>query len=480
MYEGEIEPLTLKDVAAIYRRWYKLAIYTFIGLIVPAVIVIFLILPMYEATASIWINRLGPSTDYSVGVHNATSTTTFRNLDRQEEIATHSEMLKARVIVEAMVDKLDLSLDKLNRIRDARRYVQAVIDGVLDGSRYIYNELKYLLGLGTRPTPEEVKFLTRVKLIDDVVERVSVTALSDSNVLGVSFRSSDPVLAKEAVNVIVDEFVNFYGNIKEVNAKNFFAEVAEEMGEELLKTEQELLELQSRTADYAIKQQQGLLLNQLSEAEEKLRSLEIFKAQLTGRIQIYKDRLAVEPKKIIAREVMKKTPTGNIKDRTTWELNPIYQKLRMQLMNSEIEISALDKQEAMIHRLLGEYRDKLAAMGKVDLRVKQLQRKITNLENTYSRSIENRDKAQIIEEMSQASLSTVRIVDYAPYPLKPIRPRKLFYLMIVLGASLLIALAMPFLAHLNDSSILDENDVRHYLGIDFVANLPLIKHSEKT
>ena len=161
MNEGEIEPLTLKDVLAIYQRWYKLAIFTFIGLIIPAVVVIFLILPMYEATASIWINRMGPSADYSVGAHSASSTTIFRNLDRQEEIATHSEMLKARVIVEAMVDKLDLTMDKLNRIRDTRRYVQAVINGVLDGSRFVYNELKYLIGLGTRATPEEVIFYTK-------------------------------------------------------------------------------------------------------------------------------------------------------------------------------------------------------------------------------------------------------------------------------------------------------------------------------
>jgi len=146
----------------------------------------------------------------------------------------------------------------------------------------------------------------------------------------------------------------------------------------------------------------------------------------------------------------------------------------MQLINSEIEVNALEQQAETVELMLEKYRTRLSEMGTVNLKMNQLLRKIKRLEKTYKRSVDNREEARIIEEMSKASLSTVRVVDYAPYPLKSIRPRKLYYLLIALGASLLVSLAMPFLAYMNDSSISDENDVRHYLGVDFVSSFPLI------
>jgi len=475
----EFELLRLKDVIAIFQRWYKLAIYTFIGLIVPAVIVIFLILPMYEATASIWVNRLSPQANYSVGSYSSSATTTFRNLDRQEEISTYAEMIKSRIIVESMVDKLDLTMEKLNRIRDARRYVQAVMNDIMDGSRYVYNELKYMLGLSTRLSKQEIEFLKRVRLIDEIVDRISIDTLTESNVIGVSFRSSDPVLAKDAVNIIIDEFIHFYANMKELKAKTFFSDKSIEIGEELSLAEEELSLLQSETTHYSLEQQQGLLLNQLSEAEESLRVIEITKLQLNVKIAAYKEHLKKEPKKIIAREVTRKTPTGSINDRTTWEINPIYQELKTQLIKSEIEVNALKQHAQTANLMLGEYHTKLADMAKINLKINQLVRKIKRLEKNFERSVGNREEARISEEMSQASLSTVRVVDYAPYPLKPIRPRKLFYLLIALGASLLVSMAMPFLAYMNDSTISDENDIRRYLGIDFVSSFPRINYDGK-
>ncbi len=479
MNEFEFEIFTVRDVIAIYRRWYKLAICTFLGLVIPASVVIFLILPLYEATSSIWVNRQSPQTDYSVDSGNHSPTTTFRNLDREEEIDTYAEMIKARIIVETMVDQLDLTMEKLNRIRDARRYVQAVINGVLDGFRYIYNECKYLTGLSPRPSLEEKAFFKRVRLIDEAVERINVDSLTKSNVLAVSFRSSDPFLAKEAVNVIVDEFVKFYGNMKEVRAKEFFSEVAILKGDELEKAEKELFNLKLETSGYSIEQQQGLLLNQLSEAEEGIRFIVISKALLSGKISLFKERLSTEPKKILAKEIMKQTPTGRIKEGMTWELNPVYQKLKSQLLKSEVELNGLVQQEIVAKKMLDDYRLRLADLGQVDLKIKKVERKVKRLEDAYNLSIRNREEARITEEMSLARLSMVSVVGYAPFPLKPIRPRKRFYLIIALGASLIVSLAMPFLAFFNDSTIADERDVQNHLGIDFVVTFPTLKHNGK-
>jgi succinoglycan biosynthesis transport protein ExoP len=475
MSSENIEFLTLRDVIRIYVRWWKLALVTFVALIVPAVIGIFLVFPLHEATASLWVDRNSPQSGYSVQAFDGSPTTTFRNLDRQEEVATYAEMIKARVNVEAMVDELDLSIEQINRIRDARRFVKAVLDGVLDGARFVYSEFKYLTGLSRRPTPAEAAFLARVNLIDEAVERVRVAPTMDSNIIKVSFRSSDPELAQKAVNSLVDQFLSFYGRLREVRARSFFSEVTEDLGAELAEAERQLSQLRAETSFFNVDQQRGLLLSQLGGATQVLRQLQVRKAEIEGRITALRERLESEPERVVVSETVRENPINQgqrARERATIELNPVYQQVKEQLIENEITLAALAAQTQEAQDVVGSYRDDLAALDVAAIRLREAERNVQQLEEAYEHNLRNREEARIGEEMSMASLSNVRLVDYAPFPLKPIRPRKFMYLGIALGACLLVALAMPFLAHMNDTTIVDEADVRRFLGVDFVVAFP--------
>lgn len=447
--DHEIAPLSLAEMFEIYARWWKLGALTFIGLLIPAVIVIFLILPLYEGHGSVWVDRQSQRNTMSALPGGGSGTTTFRNVDREEEISTRAEMFKAREIAERVVDDLDLTMEKLNRIRDARRYVQMVIDGTIDLVKGIYDGLKYGLGLGTPLTEEEKKELEYIRLVDEVIDRIEVVPVTESNILRVSFRTSDPVLARDLVNALLDEFLDFYGDLREDLAREFFDASAQRLRAELDEAEKELLQLQVRSSNFLVAEQKGALVGHYEQAKQRLRDLGVREVRLAAQVRSLKKHIKNAPNSVTIR-----------------------QELNVQMIGAETELEALAEEKQRLNELLKEYAAELDTVASVNLEIRQIERRVKLLEEAYEMNVRNLEEARIGQAMSNASLSSVRIVSYAAYPLKTVRPRKLLYLLIAFGACLIIGLAMPFLAYMNDSTIGDEDDVRKYLGLDFVGTFP--------
>ncbi len=446
---GEFEPLSFAEIFAIYKRWWKLALVTFVGLLIPAVIVIFLILPLYEGHGSILVDRYSANLNFSVQ-SSPSATTTFRNVDREEEISTRAELFKAREIAESVVEDLDLTMEKLNRIRDARRYVQMVIDWTLNTAKAVYDGIKYFLGFGVPLTEAEKAELAHIRLVDEVIDRINVTPVSESNILRVSFRTSDPVLARDMVNALLEGFLEFYGAIRDDRAEQFFAQSTERLRKELNDAENEILRLRVETNNFMSTEQRGALVLSFEQTKEKLRQIKVTESRLRAQKASFESQL--KGSSISA---------------------AIRQQLRASLLMTETELAASLEEKRTLTEVLDEYRSELDSISSIILELQEYERRAKLLEESYEMNIRNLEKARIGQAMSGASMSSVRIVSYAPYPLKTVRPRKFLYLVIAFAASLIVGLAAPFLAYLNDSTISSEEDVHTYLGLDFVGMFPL-------
>ncbi|MDG1944718.1 MAG: hypothetical protein P8J17_10715 [Halioglobus sp.] len=447
--DGEFEPLSLAEVFSIYQRWYKLAIFTFIGILLPAVVVIFLILPLYEGHGSVWVDRNSPVINFSVRADSG-GNNVFRNVNRDEEVATIAALFQARKIAEAVVIDLELSMEKLNRIRDARRYVQMVIDAVLDAAAFLYDSIKNLLGLGVPLTEAEKAELVHIRLVDEIISRIEVAPLADANVLGVSFRTSDPVLARDMVNALLNEFIEFFRTIREDRANQFFIAATERLKAELTASEEAILSLQIQSNNFMSAEQEGSLVMHFEQTKEALRHLKIQEAMLRSRVASTSANLENGPSSVQLREA-----------------------LQTNLVNLEIELASLNAEKRSTADVLNEYKIELDAIAAVNLQLRNRTREATILEESYQMNVRNLEQARVGQAMSSASISAVRVVSYASYPLKTVRPRKILYLAIAFLGSLLVGLAMPFLAHLNDRTIASEADVRKYLGLEFVGTFPL-------
>jgi len=442
------EPLSLAEIVTVYKRWWKLALLTFLGLLIPAVIVIFMILPLYEGHGSILVDRDSARLDFSVQ-SESTGTTTFRNVNREEEIATRAELFKAREIAESVVASLDLTMEDLNRIRDARRYVKMVIDWVLNTAKGIYDGLKSLLGLGVPLTEEEKAELAHIRLVDEVIDRIDVVPVSESNILRVAFRSSDPVLARDLVNTLLEEFLSFYASIRDDRAEQFFSASTRRIKGELEEVENRILDLQVATNNFMGAEQKGALVLSYEQTKEKLRQLAVSESRLKAQEASYKQQL-----------------------RAVANGAALRQQIQASLMMTQTELAALLEEQRTTAEVLKQYGAELDRVSSINLQMKDYERQAKLLEESYEMNMRNLEKARIGQAMSGASMSSVRVVSYAPYPLKTVRPRKFLYLIIAFAASLIVGLAMPFLAFLNDATLASESDVRKHLGLSFVCTFP--------
>ncbi|MDZ7784571.1 MAG: hypothetical protein U5K56_17075 [Halioglobus sp.] len=394
-----------------------------------AVIVIFLILPLYETHGSVLVDRDRLNTNFSTQTSPDSDATTFRNVDRKRRYPPAPELFKAREIAEGVVADLDLTMEKLNHIRDARRYVRMVIDGTLDTARAVYEGVKDFFGLGIPLTEEEEAELAHIRLVDEVIDRIEVTPVAESNILRASFRSSDPVLARDVVNGLLNELLAFYGTIiGDDQAEQFFTDSTKRLKEELQQLENQIAALEIEATNFLGEEQERSVVMHDEQTREKLRHIKIREARLQSQLASYQDHL---------REI-----SNNL---------ALRQQMQANLMNTETELAAALEEKQSTAEVLDEYSAEMKRAAAVNLQLKELERRARLVEESYEMNMRNLEQARIGQAMKDASMSSVRVVSYAPYPLKTIRPRKLLYLAIAFMASLIVGLAMPFLAYLNDS-----------------------------
>jgi uncharacterized protein involved in exopolysaccharide biosynthesis len=447
-----LDDYKLRDLVGIFSRWRWLALGAFLGVLLPGLAVTLLMLPLYEATALLLVDRPTLSSVYSVKPgQSLEAQPMMRSVNREEEVKTVAETLRTRAMVVAVVDELKIDRAALNRIRDFRRHVQALIDWVIETAQWLYAEAKYLTGLSTRPTAEELAFLEREELLDAVAKRLGITPLPDTNVLRVSFRSSDPKLAQAALNLYVTKFVNGQQRIDQASKAHFAEELRMVTGE-LRVAEAALADFRSRNSSYAGTTQRDMLLNALEAIRADWQRTDALHAQRAGQLGDLRARQWTDPH--TQREVAKA------------------------LVDAQVEIAGLAAKNTALRKAMAERQKELDAITQASVRIRELERDVARAEEAFSLRQRNFEQARVVASMAEANMRHVRVVDLAAYPLSPVRPRSLLYLGIALGAALLAALALPLVAHMNDTTLSSEAELAELLGTPVVVSLGQVRRPD--
>lgn len=461
MGQGEHDDYKLRDLIAIFWRWRRLAAGAFLAILIPGVLVVFLMPPVYEATASILVNRVNVAPAFSVKTGSAADPLpVVRNVNNAEEIKTAGEMIKTRAIIDQVIDQLQLTKDKLNHIRDFRRYVQMAIDGVIDGLRWLYNEFKYTLHLSKPPTAEEQAFLDREGLADSVADSIKISPVAETSVIRVSFRSGDPYLAQTAINALVNEFIVHQPKADQTS-RAFFANETEQAAEKLHAAEKELADYRQKNNAYSIGVQRDLLLQGVAALRASLTQTEALRAQKQASIEVLRER------RLTALRVDERDRLKTQRD--------VESEISKSLVGADVELAGYTASAAELQSAISARLDELAKLNAAELHAKELERLVAKNEQDYELKQRNLEQASNIEQMTNARISDLQLVDHASFPLTTVRPRPLLYLGIAFGAAVLAMLAAPLLAHQNDTTVTSRREVARLLNVSFVAAIPDLK-----
>lgn len=350
-------------------------------------------------------------------------------------------------------------------------------------------------------------------------EKISISSTADTDLMTITVQYSDPVLARDIANKLVEVFKeeNQRINNSDLNSAITFiskqlAQVQEELAEleeELLKYKEEngiilpteygagllrrLTELETRRieAELALEEARIALVeskkhfNQeereilssktiasnplISSNRQRLVELEV---ELAGLLEVYTEK---HPQVLEIKEKINKvekvlaTNVEEIISSRTETLNPIYQGLKEKIIQLETAVISSEARIAGLTERIREQEKELGSLPAKELNLIRLERETKVAENIYLILMERREEVQIQEAMQN---SDIVVIDPAIVSAVPVKPRTVFNMAIAAILAGMLAVFIIFLQNYFDNTVKEEKDIERLTGLTVLGVIP--------
>jgi uncharacterized protein involved in exopolysaccharide biosynthesis len=441
----------LKDYYRILRKHRYLVVGLFLVTVLTVAIWTFLQTPIYQATAMVLIEPEAPKVLNIQDVSPIGSPT-------QDYYRTQYEIITSRPIVEKVIETLDL-----------KRRIPAV---------------------GHAGDPARA-FLAAV----------TVEPKRNTRLVLVKFESPDPALAAEVTNALAKQYAKHNLDIKLKGAQEALAWLTEQMNSLRGKVQESSVALQN----YRVKAGIMGLQEQRQITAQKI--MDFNKQYLEAQAQ----RLSVEAKLTELQRIA--TDRAGAQTIFTVADNPLIQKLKQ-------EASELEVQRAKLSRT---YKEKHPEILKVEAQIEQVSLKIDAEIKTMMRGVQtefrvarareetllgnvNRLRAEaqelnekeiqylnlqrdadsnqqlyeaVLKRLKETGVTggletnNVSVIEEAPAPRAPIKPRKAINLIVSVLVGLFVGVGVALTIEYFDTTIKTPDDVERYLGLPVIGIVPL-------
>jgi capsular exopolysaccharide synthesis family protein len=453
------------------RRWTILAI--FLTVVTVSLIYTFKQTPIYQATASIQIDKENPNVLSFKDVYEIETAT-------DDTLRTQFEVLKSRSLARRVI--LDLKLDTVEEFVPKYSGVFGAIAGYI---RDIFP-----------PTNVRDKEEARLRpIIDRYIERLNVTPVRQARLVNISFESKDPELAARIINSHAKNFIdqNLRFKVEATEAASDFLQ------ENLVQLKQKLEKAEDQLQQYSQRNQILFTEEGKNTATEKLRQLE------EGYTKAQEDRIEKESyqrlidsghsdalpqlvdNKLIADLTSKLVDLQRQDSELSVTFRPDYplrQKISGQI--DQIRRSIETENGRVVTTVRSEYS---AALDREQLLNAELQkqRDVVNKinEDIIQYNIYKGDADSVRQlydglqrRLKEASVSAgltasnIRIVDRAEIPPFPVRPQKALNTVLSIVVGLSFGIALAFVQEHLDNSIKTPEDVTRYLNVPTLGLIP--------
>lgn len=512
--------LTIRDlVTVLFRRQAIILTVTGTATLI-GIAVAFLTPPVYQANSELLVKRASfvandPPLSQNVPVISAN----MRQLNREEEVNTEIALIKSRDLVVTVIDDVGLTREQLERIPDVRRYVRIVYKSVKEFLSTTWNETKYFLHLSGRPTAEELALRKRERLIADVGEALIVEQVPDSDIIRVSFRCNDPVLAQKMSLTFLTKAVGWHVAMR-TQSQNllFFQRQAQDSRDRLEGVEKELIAVRRNLDLVGAEDRQKLLIEHQLQVNARLNDIRRQKAALITGIGKLKELLSEEPSVIPLTQEFAANPVwqnlstqlatlnlqkieaatkftehgrhvqdidvalegGNkildstpprIENRLTEGINAVHQTLREKILSQSAELAALAAEEQTANTQVSDFDNRLQAINENIYRIKALERQRELLESSYKLYLQNTEQAKVSEDRQRAQISELAISQRGGLPLSPIKPRKWLYILIAVAGGTILSISLAFTMEFSDTTIGREDELETLLDVPSLGSL---------
>jgi capsular exopolysaccharide synthesis family protein len=440
----------------------KLLILGFILIVVPVwTLVTFLRTPIFRATTMVQITSDNPAS--IVASKDAAGSPANRE-ERQEFAQTQYKILQSRSVAQRIIEKLNL--------KNHREFKGGFRDGV------------------------DAEASMKV-MVDNFLNKLTVTPEKNSFLVRVSFESEDPVLAREVTNALVQEYTQFgmesrsqaFGAVQKWldYQLQVLRSKVESSEKQLYSFAEKSNVINPENKDNVVLQKYTDLSNLLTKAEsERMAKESQYKQIQTGGLDssiILNNPLTVKLREELSIQEAKVASLGRVFKSGHPELQTEQAKLgqlRARLnaetkrLGSSIkaDYESAKRTEEMLRQNLSEQRERVAKLQRQTVDYKILKRDVEANDALYKGLLTRMKEASIASTMIPTN---VQVIDEAERPLNPTRPNKALNLVFASLLGIFGGIGLAFLIEHLDDSIKSAEELEEVSKLPVLSLVPALE-----
>jgi uncharacterized protein involved in exopolysaccharide biosynthesis len=447
--------LFLRDVLTVlFKR--KVPIVLFIVLVVAGVFVGNMVWPpTYESSAKIQLLRGRETLQTTTPLTDSVSTPLISMT--KEDVNSEIEMIMSDDVMRAVAEALQISaqVGPVGQIRDS------------------------IVRVLTMSSEEDVQN----RQIEVLRAAVIVRQVKDSYTMELFCRWPDPLQAREILNTVVAEYKKKHNQVFSTppEADTVFTSKMEEIRGEWTAAQRALQAFREQNNVYGLEQERDLLLEQYTIAKKLALELEQLESVAEGA------GAAASTDEGIMATLSRETQSTVI---TELRLRLLELMLRRNEIvqskgpnhpetigiNNQVEqaldrlINAIDMSTESTATQIRQYEERLVHLNNVIDEHDALVEEAKIKQDAYVFFAERVQEARVNTVLSDAGINNIVVVSEPSAPTSPIRPRKLFNLLLGLIAGIVGGIALAFFFDYLDHGLKTPEDIEHYLGVPPLAS----------
>jgi succinoglycan biosynthesis transport protein ExoP len=334
------------------------------------------------------------------------------------------------------------------------------------------------------------------QLLKDLQRDTSIT-VKDKDLFTISFKHSNPRIARDYVNTLVRSYIE--SNVAEkreesYNATKFLAEQISTFKERTDKAESAVTKYKTDKGGLATVDE-GRLMQDINSAQQKLYELQLRRKLLEGQLALTKKSSDPLQVKLVAMkkrlDELRVDYTDNYPEVQSLKshIESLQEEMKgrtgggtadpQELWKIETELAAVKEGERNLQQNIASNRQLLGSIPTTKAGLDKLEAEKTNQKNIYDLLYLRHDQSEVSKQMElQDKSTTFRIVDPAVTPVMPVSPdRKKIMLMGIIGG-LACGLGFVLLRDYLDHSVTTVGALRNF-GLPVLAVIPLIVGKEE-
>jgi len=466
---------TARDVAAIIFRQKKILLLSFV-VILLGIALSGVLMPKYRAQMKILVRRerVDPVvTSQSNSLQFAREEVTEAELNSEVELLNSSDLLRKAVLATGLQDQ--------------------------------------------ESGEEEVR---TAKATRQLGRKLQIEPLRKTNVIAVTYESSDPALASKVLNTLASLYTEKHLEVHRPSGEfKFFDQQTEQYRKGLQRAEQKLTDFTRERGTVSAQMERDITLQKLSEfevsyrqtqaaiaeTEQRIRALEQQQTSLPGRLttqvrtsdnpqllQQMKSTLLTlelkrtelltkfEPSYRLVQELDKQIAETRaaiagedkapVREQTT-DQNPTSLWVNSEMAKARTDLSALKAKATATNAILSSYRQSARDLQESTVAQQDLLRAAKTAEENYLLYQRKQEEARINDALDQRGILNVAIAEQPTVPALPVRSALLYGLLSVFLAGT-ASLGMAFTSDFLDPSFRTPTEVNAYLGAPVLASIP--------